>query len=69
MLIIAAGKTEDRGPFSCTLPFDGAIGNPKEAIKLLEVKRLLFADWIESITLLQDQKVLRHWVLKDGEPQ
>ena len=60
MLIVGSGWGAGKH-FTCILPFDGPIGNPREAIRLLVDRKRLFPEWIETIILLQDERVLRHW--------
>lgn len=68
MLIIACGHQNGQ-QFSCSLLFNGPIGNPKEAIHLMMVRKKLFSDWIEAIILVHEERVLRYWTLanKDWE--
>ena len=60
MLILATGHREGT-PYACVLPFNGAVGNIEEAILLLTRRRGLFRDWIETVSLVHEERVIRHW--------
>ena len=66
MLIVGTGK-RDKEPFATAIEFDGPIGNPMEAIYLLVNRKGLFREFIETISLIHEGSVIRHWRLNETE--